>query len=69
MLSSENKPEESSPLEGDNPDISAVNIYWPVAQGLERHSYKVEVVGSIPTGPTNRPQEGRHAKCTTKLEA
>ena len=26
--------------------------YWPVAQGLERHSYKVEVVGSIPTGPT-----------------
>lgn len=26
--------------------------FGPVAQQLERHSYKVWVVGAIPTGPT-----------------
>ena len=34
--------------------------YWPVAQRLERHPYKVGVVGSSPTGPTTTTEKNMH---------
>ena len=45
---------------------NSLKKYWPVAQGLERHPYKVDVVGSIPTGPTKFGETDEREESYTK---